>query len=201
MKIRILILAPMIILIMPFLAAHSSTAAQDNTWRVESTVRLSEALDGFHSPPHRIYLAPDGRHVAYGNLDHTAICTLDLPTREETCVPVPSELGYSFQVDDFFPALRWSTDSTKIALVGVPYKVFRDTDLGLVDLVGPQPTFTNLAADGFVGEMRPGAYDPAMTIEANPAFSPDSAQIAVERTAVTAEGQFALSTLSIFDLT
>jgi Tol biopolymer transport system component len=201
MKTRILILTVLITLIPPFLAAHTPIAAQDTAWRVESPVRLSEALDGFHSPAHQIYVAPDGRHVAYGDPDHTAVCTLDVPTREETCIPLLPEMGYSFQPNDFFPALRWSPDSTKMALIGLPYHYLRDTDLGLVDLSGSLPSFANLADDSYVGTMRPGSIDRAVTIEINPAFSPDSTKIAVERTTVTAEGQFARSTLAVFNLT
>jgi hypothetical protein len=194
---RLLILTVVFVLILPSL---TPATAQETSWHVESPVRLSEALDGFMSPAHHIFLAPDGRHVAYENETKGGLCGLDIPTRQEQCVPVPPELGYSFPTNDFFPPMRWSPDSTKIALIGVPYVYFRDTDLGLADLSGPVPTFTNLADDGYQGGMRPGAFDPAMTLETNPAFSPDSAQIAVERTGVTPQGAFAESTLTIFDI-
>ena len=198
MKKRILIFSLLIVLLLPVL---TTTAAQDSAWRVESLVRLSEALAGFNTPPHLIYLAPDGRHVAYGVKDDNTVCSVDIPTRQESCLALPPELRYAFPLEDIFPAMRWSTDSTKIALVGVPYKYFFDADLGLADFSGPVPTFTNLADDGVVGGMRPGSFDPAMTLEVNPAFSPDGAQIAVEQTGVIPEGQFAQSTVSIFDLT
>jgi WD40 repeat protein len=194
---RFPILAILLMLILPQL---TPTAAQDTTWRVEAPVRLSEALDGFLAPAHHIYLAPDGRHVAYENEAKGGLCALDMPTRQEQCVSLPPELGYSFPLNDFYPAMRWSPDSTKIALIGVPYIYFRDTDLGLADFSGSVPTFTNLADDGYQGGMSPGTFDPAMTLETNPGFSPDSAQIAVERVGVTAQGQFASSTLSIFDI-
>jgi dipeptidyl aminopeptidase/acylaminoacyl peptidase len=70
----------------------------------------------------------------------------------------------------------------------------------VADLSGPVPTFTNLADDGFSGTMGLGDFDPKMMIEMNPDFSPDSTQIAVERTGVTAEGRLAQSTLTIFDI-
>ncbi len=197
MKKRFLIFSLLIVLISPEL---TPTAAQDSSWRVKSPVSLSETLAGFNTLPHLIYIAPDGRHVAYGVKDDNAVCSVDIPTRQESCVALPPELRYAFPLEDIFPAMRWSTDSTKIALVGVPYKYFYDADLGLADFSGPVPTFTNLADDGVVGGMHPGSFDPAMTLEVNPAFSPDSTQIAVEQTGVIPERQFAQSTVSIFDL-
>jgi Tol biopolymer transport system component len=197
MKTRILIFSILMLLILPELAP---VTAQDSVWHVKSIVNLTEVMDSFDASPLHIHLAPDGRHVAYGGEDDS-LCILDIRAQQQQCITFDRDLAYTFQVNDFFPALRWSPDSMKIAVVGLPYQYLRDTDLGLVDLSGTEPTFTVLDDDGYVGNLRPGSIDPAANLEINPAFSPDGSQIAVERTKAGTDGKFAQSTLTIFDLT
>jgi hypothetical protein len=93
MKTRILILIILSVFIMPEVVP---TAAQEPTWHVEPPVSLSEALDGMKISSAQVYIAPDGRHVAYGSPGRNAVCTLDIPKRQEQCVSVPTDSGYSF---------------------------------------------------------------------------------------------------------
>jgi hypothetical protein len=88
MKTRILILIILSVFIMPEVVP---TAAQESTWHVESPVSLSGALDGVGNPPAQVYIAPDGRHVAYGTPGRNEVCTLDIPTRQEQCVSLPTD--------------------------------------------------------------------------------------------------------------
>jgi hypothetical protein len=174
------------------------TAAQDDGWRVESVQPISKILEGIISDPSRYFTAPDGHHVAYTDPSGApGLCAFDVLSATPACVALPSETGYSFPLNDFYPALAISPDSTRAALVGMPYQLLRDTDLGIADFTAL--SFTNLADDGFAGTLMPGEVSAGVMIDVGPAWSPDGTEIAVERTITDSEGHFDKTTISIID--
>jgi hypothetical protein len=178
-------------------ATGSRTAAQTGGWRVESAVSLADLLAGIDVPVQRTVPAPDGRHVAYFNGDVDAICVVELPTGTETCTPLPPESGFSYRPDPHMPALRWSPDSTRLALTGLPYLLFRDTDLTVVNWAGQQATIVsqdNQLGSVFFEDTVPGAI-----LEVTPTWSPEGDQILVERVVADAEGEFYHAMLAVVD--
>ena len=172
---------------------HQPTTAQE-TWRVESVRPVVDLVEEYNIPT-QIYVAPDARHVAYGGGEE--ICILDLYSLDERCLALERELAYSFPMNDFYPPLSWSPDSTKLALVGMPFHYMRDTDLGLVDV--PSLTFTNLSDDRYAGKLFLTNEAAGAFMETQPVFS-ITGQLAVERAQVTAEGRAEVSTIAVADL-
>jgi Tol biopolymer transport system component len=84
-------------------------------------------------------------------------------------------------------------------MVGVPYTFLRDTDLGIADFAAL--SFTNLANDGFAGNLLPGKTNGGVIIDIQPAWSPDGTQVAVERTVTDSEGHFDKTTITVVDAT
>ncbi len=188
-------LSCLVVVILP----HPARAQDpDPGWRVESVRPLTEIIEDSTNPM-RIYLAPDGHQLAYEERgdDSVGVCVLDVTNPVPRCVFMPKETAYGFPYSDMFPALRWSPDSQQIALVGMPYQYFKDTDLGLVDFTVSDPAFTQLIDDGFndnLLEMTAGA-----SVEVNPAFSPDGTQIAVEQ-AVAIQDNVLITSISLIDI-
>jgi hypothetical protein len=176
--------------------------AQEGGWRVTTVMRLSEAQEGYNSRPQAVFIAPDGVQVAYEKRDeedYSAICVLNILLKAERCVSLPRESAYGFPPSEYFPPMRWSGDSRRLALVGMPLRYFLDTDLGVIDLDRSADAFRYLADDGYSGSLFP---DPPLgvSVEVNPIFSPDGARIAVEQTLTGPGGRLSLTTISIFDL-
>lgn len=183
--------------------------AQDSlTWQVTT----AEPLALQSGVGMRMFPAPDSQHIAYertvrlnGHRD-LFFCAADITSNQEPlCLEPPQELPRGFDPDarsHFFPA-AWSSDSAKIAVVGQPLVTSYDTDVWIVDL--RDDSWTNLTDDGYDGplaETEDSAGPPAgVSIEVQPAWSPDGAQIAVERTLTGEDGAFLSSTLSLIDMT
>jgi Tol biopolymer transport system component len=178
----------------------TATSAQGQGWRVESVQPISRILEGLVSNPNQFFPAPDGHQVAYADPSGApGICAFDVRSATPTCVALPPELGLSFRLNDFFPFLGWSPDSARAAMVGVPYTFLRDTDLGIADFAAL--SFTNLANDGFAGNLLPGKTNGGVIIDIQPAWSPDGTQVAVERTVTDSEGHFDKTTITVVDAT
>ncbi|MBI5957356.1 MAG: PD40 domain-containing protein [Chloroflexi bacterium] len=176
----------------------SSTQAQtDAPWRVEDVRALSDMVASFANPS-SLFAAPDGVQIAYENRDEDTICTFNITTNESRCVQLYPESGYDFPSTYIFPPLQWSPDSTRLALVGVPYRNLSDTDLGIADFTDLD--WRSVAEDGYVGSLF--NIDRAGTpfVEVSPAWSPDGTQIAVERNEFTMGGDTHNSTITLFDL-
>lgn len=191
----------MLSLVVVLALTAAPTTAQGTGWHVESMQPLSKLLDGI-TPPQKAFPAPDGVQVAYEKKlsgdNPLAICGRNLASNEERCVELPKMEGYSFPWDEYYPPLSWSPDSTRLALVGEPYKFLRDSDLGLADLAANQ--YTVLAEDNYTGTFGFKPVPAGMSIEIQPAWSPDGTQIAVEREVANAEGNLGQATISIFTL-
>ncbi|RPJ01477.1 MAG: hypothetical protein EHM39_03250, partial [Chloroflexi bacterium] len=186
-----------------FFLAPGSTGAQGGGWRIESPELLMDILGDVVPMAHHAVIAPDGRQAAYETDradDETRLCVYDIPQQQERCIGLPRE--YRFSTTSFLPSLRWSNDSTAIATVGTPYLTLKDTDLGVVDLTSPELTFTNIEEDSFAGTFVLGRdpMPPDVTVPSYPAFSPDSSQIAFERTVVASDGQIGPAWISIIDV-
>jgi len=104
--------------------------------------------------------------------------------------------GFDADASAYYLPLRWSPDSTQIAVVGQPLVTGQDTDLWIMEVASS--TWSNLTDDGYEGPL--SGSPPGVTIEVQPAWSPDGTRIAVERTLVNEAGQFAPSMVSVIDL-
>ncbi|MBN1202288.1 MAG: PD40 domain-containing protein [Anaerolineae bacterium] len=177
------------------LAAPGTITAQSGDWRVTTV----ESLADFDLTTARLHFAPDGHHAAHDG--ENALCVLDVLTVTQQCVEVPEESGYTFDWYYYYSPLCWSPDSSQIALVGVPYKIFRDTDLGLLDAAALE--LIPLVDDGFVGSLiTPEDLDTAqnaISVEIQPAWSPDGSLIAVEQATITEEAGIFSADLALVD--
>lgn len=171
--------------------------AQDPDWRVEAARPLDEIV-GEYTTPTQLYIAPDGHQIAFESQegDSQVLCVLDVADPTPRCVSLPREAAYRFSYNDLYPALRWSPDGQQIALIGMPFMTFRDTDLGLIDLSPVEPAFTLLTDDGYEGKLLD--LPSGVSIEANPAFSPDGSQIAFEQTVALLDAM--VTHISVLDL-
>ena len=117
---------------------------------------------------------------------------------EPVCLKPPQDMPRGFDADasSYFYPLSWSPDATKIAVVGQPLVTSLDTDLWIMDV--DASTWTNLTDDSYEGPLvktaDSGGPPAGVSIEVQPAWSPDGTQIAVERTVIDEAGQFAPST-------
>lgn len=146
--------------------------AQGGGWMVESV----EALPFDSVMLRNVYPAPDGRH--YLTLDSRFLCVADLTLPDESprCIAVPDDFPPFLETGSpTLRALAWSPDSTRVAIVG-PVGLF-DGDLWVWDI--PTGTLTNLADDGFAGQLHEAPQE--TTSIAQPAWSPDGTRIAVAR--------------------
>jgi WD40 repeat protein len=204
-----MILHKILTIIVFTLAYTISSTAQDNP-ALHVTSATAFPLPPSVSP--RIFPSPDGHKVAYeralrlnGHRDYY-ICVLDATTTEEPrCVlPEPQPLR-GFEPDPLSPLvpISWSPDSTKVAVVGQPLGTQTDTDLAIFDATNE--TWTVLVEDGYEGVLAAAEGDPAppagVSVEVQPAWSPDGTQIAVERSVVNDTGELGQAQLSLIDVT
>lgn len=146
--------------------------------------------------PQHIFPAPDGHHIAYQNNEPRQLCVQDVLAGNETCFDLPDAFPTGLVPRQFFQPLRWSPDSTKIAVVGLPYVYLKDTDLWVVDIEAE--TLTNLTDDQYEGNLFPDGQ-PGASIFSEPTWSPDSTKIAVEYTIINNDRRFAPSMIAIVD--
>jgi Tol biopolymer transport system component len=192
-------------LLLSFLVLTTTAAAQTaSPWKVVSATPLALQC----GVELRTFPAPDGQHIAYerkvrldGHQD-LFMCAADIVSgAEPICLEPPQEMPRGFDADasSYLYPLSWSPDSTEIVVVGQPLITSLDTDLWIMDL--NSSTWTNLTDDGYEGPLVKTADSsgaPAgVSVEVQPAWSPDGTQIAVERTVMAAVGEFAPSTLSL----
>ncbi len=187
----------LIAVVLPALIS-TPVSSQGNSWHIESIQPLSTLLEGVVAPE-RAFPAPDGTQIAYERKPEggpSSICARNLMTGEERCIELPPDQNLRLVPHMFFTSHRWSPDSGRIALVGLPYVYMDDSDLTVANLA--TLTLTNLAEDNFAGALFPSMPDGAST-ESQPAWSPDSAQIAVERAVVSGGGRLWEAMISIFN--
>lgn len=153
--------------------------------QITGAVSLPVPNDG--SP--RIFPAPDGTIVAYeravrlnGHRDYY-LCLIEASAGSVPfCSLIPQQTPRGFEPDPnaaFLP-LSWSPDARYVAVVGQPLLSQVDTDLLVYDR--ESDLWRNLTEDGYEGDLPAAA-----TLELQPAWSPDSSMIAVERITITAE--------------
>lgn len=181
--------------------------AQDTAWQVTEARPLPIPNDA--SP--RVFPSPDGTRIAYeravrlnGHRDYY-LCVLDALTGEEPkCALAPQPLPSGFEPDPLSPLgpFRWSPDGMQIAAVGQPLGTQADTDLWLLDVASGE--WRNLTDDGYDGALAAKDGNPAspagVSIELQPAWSPDGTMIAVERTVIGDNGELMPSSLSVIDV-
>jgi hypothetical protein len=191
---RILRLAVIAVLGFAILPAH----AQGKGWRVTS----AQAVQVDNIITSHILMAPDGAHIAYERSDdrqNRKLCTRHVTVGLETCLDLPENFPTGLVPDVYFQPMSWSPDSTKLAVVGNPLRYLTDTDLWIVDFSAG--TLTNLTDDHYQGKLFPPDQSMAgASIEIQPTWSPDSKQIAVERTILDQTGNFGQSSISIIEV-
>jgi hypothetical protein len=191
---RIVRLAVIVVLGFAILPAH----AQGGRWHVTA----ARAVEVDNVIASHILMAPDGVHIAYERRDdqgNRKLCTRLVTFVLETCLDLPENFPTGLFPETYFQSITWSPNSTKLAVVGSPLRYLADTDLWVVDLSAG--TLTNLTDDHYDGQLFPP--DPSMagaSIEIQPTWSPDSQQIAVERTLLDQTGDFGQSTISIIEV-
>lgn len=148
----------------------------------------------------RLFPSPDGTKVAYeravrlnGHRDYY-LCILDVQSTEPKCSLVPQQGARGFEPDpnSTFLPISWSPDGQHIAVVGQPFLSQTDSDLLIYEL--SSDTWRNLTDDGYEGDL------PAkVTLETQPAWSPNGNTIAVERTTFDEAGK-STSSLVLVDV-
>ncbi len=154
----------------------------------------------------RIFPSPDGTRAAYeravrlnGHRDYY-LCVLDGANGgEPVCALAPQPLPSGFEPDplSLLTPFRWSPDGSQIAAVGQPLGTQADTDLWLLDVAAGE--WRNLTDDDYDGTL--AAKDGSrVSIELQPAWSPDGKWIAVERSVISDTGSLAPSTLAVIEV-
>ncbi|MBN1967178.1 MAG: hypothetical protein JW910_21165, partial [Anaerolineae bacterium] len=147
------------------------------------------------------YPAPDARQMVYQRYDETyETCIFDVLTGDEQCYATPwmgldnVELGSEAE-----RPLRWSPDSTRLALVGDPIRFGHDPDLVILDTT--DGSMTTLLEDN----VSAGSEDCAgQSIEVLPAWSPGGDALAFARYVRTGDdcdawpGPFTIAVLDLF---
>ncbi len=186
------------------IAAAGATAQGGPAWVVTEAAPL--ALPS--SVGLRTFPAPDGRHYAYesavrlnGHIDRFLCAADSLSATEALClVPLENvERGLDVEARTAFMPVSWAADGSRLAFVGQPLLTGEDVDLWIMDVAAG--TWTNLADDGYDGPLTAAEAPPGVTLELQPAWSPDGAFVAVERTVIGAGGAFQPSTISLVETT
>ena len=191
-------------LLLTILVLTTTVAAQTTRWKVTSaTPIMLQSSIGLRSFP-----SPDGQSIAYerkvrlNSHQDLYACAADVVSgNEPVCLKPPQEMPRGFDADagSYFVPFAWSPDATRVAVVGQPLATNLDTDLWIMDVKAA--AWTNLTDDGWEDVLVADSSGPpaGVSIEVQPAWSPDGTQIAVERTVIDEAGQFAPSTLSLID--
>ncbi len=182
-------------------------AQGDPPWQVTGAVPL--ALPS--SVGLRVFPAPDGLHVSFesavrlnGHIDRFLCVVNNLAEGEAVCLLPPEELPRGFDVDarSFAIPVGWAPDGQRLAFSGQPLLTADDTDLWILE--PSEGTWTNLTDDGYDGPLAAaeGEAGPpeGVSLEVQPAWSPDGTLIAVERTLIGPDGSFQPSTLSVIEV-
>lgn len=123
------------------------------------------------------YPSPDGRFVAF--VSPSTLCVDDLQrTVEIGCADLAS-VGIT-AIDEF--GVAWSPDSGTISFTerwAGGYPLGLESDLWQWDLASR--TFNNLSDDGLSGPIGKHLTNPAMTLDARPAVTPDGSAVIVAR--------------------
>lgn len=175
------------------LPAPNQTLAQNDEWQVTAVVPIE-----FRTNPAFLLMAPDGRHFAYqagGTTAERALCREDSVTGSRVCLDLPEDFPRNLGAGTAFPSMAWAPDSARLAVVGVPWQLMMDTDLSVVDFASG--AITALADEGYSGRIFP--VPAGVMIDTAPSWSPDGAQIAVERTMSAEDGRFSQTMLTVID--
>lgn len=130
-----------------------------------------------------ISMSPDGTMLAavrpMVGYHRGQLCTIDLTTLvDRACAPLEG-LGSGIRLED----VTWSPDSARLAFTANAFQTFVDGDLWVMDAATGE--VTTLDDDGFEGSIpfgEPEGSPIAVSLPANPVFSPDGATIAFSRT-------------------
>jgi Tol biopolymer transport system component len=132
------------------------------------------------------------------------VCLSDAAVVEEpACYEPPQALPRGFEPDpnSYLVPFSWSPDGLTIAAVGQPFVTQTDTDLWLLDAA--TGGWTSLTDDNYEGALAATETVPAapadVSIEVQPAWSPDGTQLAVERTVTNEERALGSSTISLIN--
>lgn len=176
-----------------------SSSAQETGWRVENVRTLYDLLPLLtDSPPQHHFLAADGRHVLFARGgDEDTVCSVDLVTAAFGCVSVPPELS-RLRVGLTFTPASLSDDGVQAALVGEVWRTYNDTDLSVAHFA--DGTLEVLSQDNFADDLFFEQTSEPVWVEAQPAWSPDGTQLAVERTHIGVDGEAEPSQIAVFDL-
>jgi hypothetical protein len=178
------------------LAVLIPAAAQDDAPPVTAAVALNVPNDA--SP--RVFALPDGSGVFYeravrlnGHRDYY-LCVLDADPNVPVCSMVPQQNARGFEPDPngIVQPMAASPDGTQIVVTGQPFLTQVDADLLVFDRA--EMAWRNLTDDGYEG-----ALPAAVTVDGQPAWSPDGAQIAFERVTFDAAGA-GRSALAVVDV-
>lgn len=173
---------------------------QDATFKVTEVTAFP--LSNSVSP--RIFPAPDGIHVAYeravrlnGHRDYY-LCVADASSAEPICgkAPLPLPSGFEPDPNALLIPFSWSPDSTHVAAVGQPLGTQNDTDLWIMDAATAE--WRNLTDDGYTEAL--SSAPPGVTIELQPAWSPDGETIAVESSTIAENGGWESTVLNLIDV-
>ncbi|HML23251.1 MAG TPA: hypothetical protein PKD09_16470 [Aggregatilinea sp.] len=190
MKSRTLLLLSLVVALAIPLTAQGSVVAQGSGWKIDSVTSLNTD----DHPLNRISIAPDGQHFVYTEAD--SLCVVEMPSDDETCAALPPEDRLSAPPREYYAPLAWSSDATRLALVGAPFVYLADTDLTVMN--AEDGSLNKIADDGV--EERIGINPvPNLIIDSAPVWSPDGTQIAVERTTANAAGEIKRSQIALVD--
>lgn len=127
-----------------------------------------------------IGLSPNGQYLAAFDLGEGRLCTLSTPDLSEVACTSIEPLEAGLRVSD----VRWSPDSTRLALAENAFIYFKDGDLWVMD--AESGDLINIADDHHAGGLfiEEDGTQNVITIDVNPAWTPDGRGITVSRSAM-----------------
>ncbi len=151
------------------------------TWRVENLEIMPDNADTSFA-----LAAPDGHTIAYSRSKGEGsdliylLCSYDFRNENETCMEVTRNLSDIVSSNRIEHGAQWSPDSSRLAHTGFGLGFSENSDLSIIDLAESSRT---VLIDDPGDEGRSLLRDDAqnISVENNPAWSPDGKQIAVEQ--------------------
>lgn len=193
-----------VLLVLLLLSGTTLAAAQDAVTATDVyPLSLSSGVGA------RIFPSPDAQLVAYDSsirLNSHVDRYLTISSVEQGDEPAyydePEDLprGFEAAADSVYVPFAWSPDGGRLAVTSQPLVTLTDTDLWIFDVANE--AWSNLADDGYSGSITAsGGQTPASgtIIDVQPAWSPDGARIATERTVIGDDGTFGQAQLTLID--